>query len=93
MDLTDGVVHNLLELRGLQLYEWLDLTPQQVCVNKPWSTDSTIAPRLDHGKHITYGYMASHILCDVIGVLLAGQATHKPQRTSTEQSVGYGEYS
>ena len=40
MDLTDGVVHNVLELRGLQLYEWLDLTPQQVCVNESGSTDS-----------------------------------------------------
>ena len=34
MDFTDGVVHNVLELRGLLLYEWLDLTPQQVCVHK-----------------------------------------------------------
>ena len=53
MDLTDGVVHNVLELRGLQLYEWLDLTPQQVCVNESGSTDSAIAPCLDNGKHIT----------------------------------------
>lgn len=32
MDLTDGEVHHLLQLKGDGLYEWTDLTPQQVRV-------------------------------------------------------------
>lgn len=30
VDLTDGEVHHILQLRGAQLYTWTNLTPSQV---------------------------------------------------------------
>jgi hypothetical protein len=34
MDLTDGEVHHLLQLKGTELLEWTNLEPQQVWMGR-----------------------------------------------------------